>query len=248
MDIHLGCGLGNRLFAIMKMLQKYHNVNFVWEQMGKNYIAFEDLFYLDNFSINFSRYSQSKTMQFHSWISETDKLDFNITGKQIVKKSNTIACCTCGFEQCEPDIVKHIYPHKSLWIPLIKLYYAMDKNRSSLHVRNNPQERLYRPKLKHIKKFVRQNHSYIAFERYEDVKWLDRKKYDTLLQSDFRKIQYGRSTRHELLSSVFDMYALSFSTKTISTKKYSTFTKMSNCLRTNFNIKNFLLRAEFVRR
>tara|TARA_B100000482_G_C12609869_1_gene298585 strand:- start:2705 stop:3451 length:747 start_codon:yes stop_codon:yes gene_type:complete len=240
MNIHLGCGLGNRLFAIMKMLPKYHNVNFVWEKIGEDYIAFDDLFYLDGYSLNFSKYSESKFIHFHPWISETDRLDFNTTGKQEVKKSNTIACCTCGFEHCEPDIIKHIYPHKSLWRPLVNLYHSMDKNRTSLHVRNNPKERLYRPKLKHIKKFVKQNHSYIAFERYEDVKWLDRTKYDTLLQNDFREMQYGRLTKNQLLSSVFDMYVLSFSKNTITTKKYSTFSKISNCLRMHFDIRKII--------
>jgi len=239
MNIHLGCGLGNRLFAIMKMLPKYHNVNFVWEKIGQEYIAFDDLFYL-NYSINFSRYSESNTIQFHPWITEIDRLDFNTTGKQEVKKSHTIACCTCGFEQCEPAIIKHIYPHKSLWKPLANLYRAMDKNRTSLHVRNNPKEPRYRPKIKHIKNFVKQNHSFIAFERNEDIKWLNRSKYATLLQQDFRKVNYGRSTRSELLSSVFDMYALSFSHRTISTKHHSSFSRISNCLRMHFDFRKIM--------
>ena len=42
--VHLGCGLANRLFAMMRMMNRYKDITFIWEKLGDEYTSFDDLF------------------------------------------------------------------------------------------------------------------------------------------------------------------------------------------------------------
>lgn len=232
MIVHLGCGIGNRIFAIMYMLHKYNNsVHFVWEKMGEENVQFNDLFNASALNLSISTYSNSRTIQIHDWITKDDLKDFNLTGKQIRKKSNTIACCTCGYPRCRKDIAKYIHPHHSLLHDLSTLKDKINTTGYTLHIRNDKHRYTHRTLRKHMKKFLKlKNYTYIAVERNEDVNFLKRINISTILQDNIRHVQRGRSNMKSLLSSVFDIYALSFG-NVISTRFRSTFSRLSDCFR-----------------
>ena len=231
--VHLSCGLGNRLFAIMRMLTRYRKVEFVWENMGTHeHVSFFDLFEF-NYPIKFNNFSTTSSILIDGWIRPQHKVIFNTTGKKILKSwtsdgvgYKTIGCCICGLPKCIPEIAKHILPHKSLQDDLKKIKLIINKSQSALHIRNNPAESGYSPHPKHIRKFLKQKYSFVAFEKDGDV---NQSKF--LTQNHVRQYTHNRNTLTGLRSAVFDMFALSYAKDIISTKKYSSFHQMSSCLK-----------------
>jgi hypothetical protein len=175
--VHLGCGLANRLFAMMRMLNTYKEVTFVWEKIGREHITFSDLFET-SLNIKIQDYSPTSSIFIHPW----DKYsygEFNTSSKQQIHAKwrsngigfNTIACCLCGKPMCIPQIARYIRPHSSLLDDLQRIRPYVGK--SVLHIRHNPLEHGYSPKWKHIYRLLKTNFSYIAFENGHHLKYLN---------------------------------------------------------------------------
>lgn len=235
--VHLTCGLGNRLFAIMRMLHKYKNgVAFVWEPLGSENVQFADLFYAPELNITFIPYSSRTTIQIDEWISSETRKTLNLTGKLIAPQhgiQRTYGCCLCGFPRCDPNIARLIHPNPNIAKSIRTMIQYMDPHRNALHIRNSPEANfLYSTSQHRIRKEVQKNYSYISFQRQKDYEFFRtiEATNTTLVQDDFRVTYRGRDTKQELLSSVFDMYALSYAKSITQTKVASSFSKFSSCL------------------
>ena len=247
--IHLGCGIANRIFAIMNALHRYdiESVHFIWEKLDDDDTQFHDLFSTPlNLKISNSNRFLSKTnltnISIHKWITKQDLQGFNLHNKKIVKRSNTIACCTCGLPKCFPFFLKNLSPHTSILQSLVKLNQSMQSRRHlpALHIRNDPHYkndakiRIMHTKQKHIK-FILTSHnfSYISFERQKDVTLYANMTRNAITQDVIRNTtrRVGNISRFsQSISAVYDIYALSFAKYIISTKKHSTFSLLSKCL------------------
>jgi hypothetical protein len=230
--VHLGCGLANRLFAMMRMMNRYKDITFIWEKLGNEYTSFDDLFET-SLKIRIQNYSPTNTIVIHPWDYKSYR-EFNFTSKYRLKKSwksdavglKTIGCCLCGRPLCVPEIARYIRPHESLRAELDVIKMKI-QNMTALHIRDNPIEKGYSPKWKHIRRLLYLNYSYVAFENKHHLQYL----HHVLKQEDVRKATRNRNTLQGLRSAVFDMYALSFASSIRSTKAFSTFHQMSACIK-----------------
>ena len=231
--VHLGCGIANRLFAIMRMSSRYKDVTFVWEKLGDENTLFDDLFET-SLNIKIQSFSPTNTIVIHPW-DQKSQAEFNFSSKYQLKKRwttnaiglKTVGCCLCGKPICVPHIARYIRPHRSLVKQLEMMKTKINNNMTALHIRDNPFEKGYSPKWKHIRRLLSVNYSYVAFENKHHSFYLKHH----VKQDDIRNATRNRNTLNGLRSAVFDMYALSFAPNIISTKVFSTFHQMSTCLK-----------------
>lgn len=220
MIVHLGCGLGNRLFAIMNTLQ--YNPFYVWETIGMDEpVSFADLFYAPH--IKFVTHSDASTIQIDKLVTSKE---FNMTGKTVGSSNTTFGCCLCGPARCVQKVAQSIKPHPSLWADLERMKRRIDATRDTLHIRHDTTRKLYQTKTSVLQRLSRHNYSFVAAEQREHLRFFHR----SAVQDDVRTTYRGRRTRRELLSAVFDMYALSFGKHVHTTKRFSTFSRFSQCL------------------